>query len=111
VMATASLDLYAIALGRRLGFHHVVATRAAWSDDRLVFGLDGANLRGADKVVEMEKLLSTIGPARPRIIAYSDHHSDLPLLRFADVGVAVDPTARLVSAIAGLGILIERWDR
>jgi HAD superfamily hydrolase (TIGR01490 family) len=109
IMATAGMDIYARALGQRLGFHHVLATRAVWKDDRLTFGLDGPNLRGADKVAAVEGLRAEIAPERPTILAYSDHHTDLPLLRYADEGIAVDPTPGLAKAIAGLAIPIERW--
>ena len=109
ILATAGLDLYARALGARLGFHHVVATRAAWNADRLVMGLDGPNLRGAEKVVAVKQVLSAIGPERSHVVAYSDHHHDLPLLQYADEAYAIDPTPRLARAVAGLAIPIERW--
>jgi HAD superfamily hydrolase (TIGR01490 family) len=109
VMATASLDIYADALGQRLGFHHVLATRAAWRDDRLIFGLDGPNLRGVDKVAAIEVIRAGLKVDPALVIVYSDHHSDLPLLRYADRGIAVDPTSRLAEAIVSLDISTERW--
>ena len=109
IMATASMDIYAQALGQVLGFHHVLATRAAWSGDRLTFGLDGPNLRGAHKVDAIKSIRGSMGAGMDRVIAYTDHHSDLPLLQYADQGIAIDPTPRLAKAIAGLAIPIERW--
>lgn len=109
IMATAGLDLYARALGERLGFHHIVATQPAWTADRLGFGLDGPNLRGEEKVLAVRRVVAGLGLERPHVIAYSDHHSDLPLLQFADEAYAIDPTPRLAKAVAGLAIPIERW--
>jgi HAD superfamily hydrolase (TIGR01490 family) len=111
VLATAGLDLYAHALGRRLGFHHVLATRVAWNGDSLARGLDGPNLRGDSKVAAVKQLLSAISADRPKVVAYSDHHTDLPLLRFADSAIAVDPTSRLEKSANELSIPIERWHR
>jgi phosphatidylglycerophosphatase C len=110
VMATAGIDIYAKAVGELLGFDHVLATRSSWEGDRLSRGLDGPNLRGADKLAEVKKLCAILQQNSARLIAYSDHHSDLLLLRYADKGVAVDPTPRLALAIADdLAIAVERW--
>ena len=46
--------------------------------------------------------------ARPEVYAYSDHHSDLPLLRYADHAYAIDPTPKLLAAAAP-PITVERW--
>jgi HAD superfamily hydrolase (TIGR01490 family) len=112
VLATAGIDIYAKAVGELLGFDHVLATRAAWVGDRLSRGLDGPNLRGADKLAAVKRLCAILQQNSARLIAYSDHHSDLLLLRYADRGVAVDPTPRLALAIADdLAIAVERWAR
>jgi phosphatidylglycerophosphatase C len=111
VLATAGMDIYAGAVGQFLGFDHVLATRAVWEGDRLSLGLDGPNLRGADKLAAVKALRAALQPATARLVAYSDHHSDLPLLRHADEAVAVDPTPRLARAITGLAIPVERWAR
>ncbi len=109
VLATASLDLYAQEIGRVLGFDHVLATQALWHNDRLVCGLDGPNLRDAAKRDAVTALLARLDLQAARITAYSDHHSDLPLLRLADTGVAVDPTRKLADAAAGFGLQVEHW--
>jgi phosphatidylglycerophosphatase C len=111
VLATAGLDIYAEPLAQRLGFARAVCTRVAWTENGcLAGGLDGANLRGEQKVAAVRHALAGDGDA-PFVIAYSDHHSDLPLLRWADRGVAVNPTPRLASAAAAAGLAIENWDR
>nr|WP_294546093.1 HAD-IB family hydrolase [uncultured Rhodopila sp.] len=109
ILATAGLDLYAAALGARLGFHHVVATRTALDAHRLLAGLDGPNLRGTAKLAAVKKILAAAGVERLPLVAYSDHHSDLPLLQYADEGYAIDPTPQLAREAARLGIPVERW--
>jgi phosphoserine phosphatase len=49
VLATGSPDIYAEVVVKRLGFHHVVATRSRWQAEHIVPGLEGANLRGDAK--------------------------------------------------------------
>jgi HAD superfamily hydrolase (TIGR01490 family) len=113
MLATASLDIYVEPLARRLGFARTVCTRVAWSETgRLTGGLDGANLRGVHKVTAIEQALATEGGRRDGVVvAYADHHSDLPLLRWADRGTAVNPTARLAAVAAAEGLRVEDWER
>ncbi len=109
ILATASLDIYAEPLGRLLGFDTVVATKIAFSNGRVSGALAGPNLLGAFKT---EALLRTGVPAKPRgveVTAYSDHHSDLPLLHFADQAVAVDPSPALAAEAVRYGFKVERW--
>jgi phosphatidylglycerophosphatase C len=108
LLVSASLDVYAIAIGAALGFDAVICTRAAWDGDRLAGGLEGPNLLGDAKVEAVRRFLDAEGGSR-HVTAYSDHHSDLPLLRFADVGIAVDPTSRLGEVAAAQGLCIETW--
>ncbi|MGH7094112.1 MAG: HAD family hydrolase [Stellaceae bacterium] len=109
ILATASVDLYAAAIAKRLGFTDAVCTRAVWCNDTVAGGLDGPNLRGEAKLAALRGALDDIRSPRTTLIAYSDHHSDLPLLRFADRGIAVDPTRRLADCAAALGLPVERW--
>lgn len=102
VLASASLDAYAVPFGLALGFDTVVATRVLWRDGRLDGRLAGPNLRGAAKVAALAEQ-----GIRPDY-AYTDHHSDLPLLQAARFPVAVDPTPKLL-ALAGSAIPVERW--
>jgi HAD superfamily hydrolase (TIGR01490 family) len=110
VLATASLDVYAEAIGRSLGFEHTVATRAAWRDEKLTGQLDGENLKGEAKLAAVRRLLGDLNREGARIVAYSDDQSDLPLLRFADHGIVVDPTSQFVMAAKRCGLSIEVWN-
>src|SRR5207248_343206 len=95
VLATASLDLYVRRLARELGFDETICTHAAWTAEGRVAGtLNGGNLKGEAKLAAVRRVIPA-GSGAPFVIAYSDHHADLPLLRWADRAVAVCPTARL----------------
>lgn len=109
LLATASLDLYVDRLARELGFDQVLCTRAAWTTEGRITGtLAGGNLKGEAKLAAVQRAVAArLGT--PFVIAYSDHHADLPLLRWADRGVAVCPTATLAAAAAAEGLAVEDW--
>ena len=110
MLATASFDFYADRFAEGLGFDSVTATLSAWSaEDRLLARLEGENCYGEEKLRRVQKAL----PWRREtcyVIAYSDHHSDLPLLTWADEGVAVNPSRRLAAAARAQGLRIADWD-
>jgi phosphatidylglycerophosphatase C len=111
VMVTASLDFYAEPLSRRLGFDAVLCTRAAYdAEGRVTGALDGDNCYGECKLRQVERYLAEEAAGLP-VICYSDHHADLPLLRFATEPVAVNPSRRLKGAALRQGITIEDWNR
>lgn len=110
VLATASLDIYVEQLADHLGFDDVVCTRIAWSPEgRLTGDLDGGNCYGETKLSRVRDLLSKAASGSPMTF-YSDHHSDLPLLRFATRAVVINPSRRLRDAADGLGFEIQDWD-
>lgn len=109
VLVTASLDIYAESLGRRLGFEDVLCTRTGVDGDgRLTGDLDGENCYGANKLKRVEAYLRT-GAAGLPVTLYTDHHADLPLLRYVQKPVAVNPTRRLRRVATALGMPIEEW--
>jgi len=114
ILATASLDLHVRPIARALGFSDVVCTKVAWTRDHRISGdLDGGNMRGEKKLAAVQRAvaLAESAPRSAVVIAYSDHHADLPLLRWADQAVAVNPTRRLAAAAGIEGIPIEDWGR
>jgi HAD superfamily hydrolase (TIGR01490 family) len=108
LLASASVDLYVEPLGARLRFDRTISTRTAWLDDRLTGALEGANLRGEAKLEAVREAIGAVSP-RPEIYAYSDHHSDLPLLLFADRAVAVNPSRKLLASARVHGFKVEYW--
>jgi HAD superfamily hydrolase (TIGR01490 family) len=110
VLVTASLDFYAEPLGARLGFDHVLCTRAAFDETgRLTGELDGRNCYGAMKLERVRDYLRAQGLDSPTVL-YTDHHSDLPLLRGVDLPIAVNPTRRLRRIATRSGIRIDDWE-
>jgi len=107
VLASASPDLYVTELGAKLGFDHVIATKIAWRsiqspngcvtsthDQQICSGeIEGENCYGQNKIARLKQDVS--GVESDYYAAYSDHHSDLPLLEMAHRGYAVDATVSL----------------
>jgi phosphatidylglycerophosphatase C len=114
ILATASLDLHVQPIARALGFADVICTKVAWTRDERISGeLDGDNMRGDKKLAAVQRAVARVesAPRSAVVIAYSDHHADLPLLRWADQAVAVNPTKRLATTAGIEGIAIEDWGR
>src|SRR5262245_31792846 len=109
ILATASFDFYVQPLAQRLGFDEVICTQSLWNTDgRLLGGIDGPNCYGAVKLQRLYELLGT-DLQDVSLLAYSDHHADLPLLTAATRAVAVNPTRKLQAAAALYGFSIENW--
>jgi HAD superfamily hydrolase (TIGR01490 family) len=110
ILATASFDFYVEPLGRELGFDSVVATRSAWDrGGRLLGRIDGENCYGAEKLRRLEEALPGLR-SNYRVVAYSDSHVDLPLLRWAHEGVAVNPSRRLRRRARSGGLDVVDWN-
>jgi len=107
VLLTASLDLYVDDLGNRLGFHHVICTRVEWQRNKLSGRLSGPNRYGTEKVRCLQTLKEQYR-GHP-VIAYADHHSDIPLLQLADEGVLINGTAKSCRLARQAGLLYKAW--
>jgi phosphatidylglycerophosphatase C len=110
ILATASLDIYANEIAKKLKFHDVIATKCSTNAHGGLSGeLDGPNLKSECKLIALKNILQEeLGSLQ--ITAYSDHHSDLPLLKFATQGVAVNPTSKLAKVAKKYNIFSENWD-
>ena len=109
VLATASFDFYAELFAARLGFDATVATRSDWDDaGRLTGRIDGENCYGAAKLEAVQAALPRLRQDY-RVLVYSDHHSDVPLLRWADQAIAVAPSGRLRAIAAAEGFEVREW--
>lgn len=108
ILATASFDIYILALAEQLGIHEVIASRVAWDERNRLCGITGDNCRDQEKLDQVRALL---GPdCDPQsVVAYSDSHADLPLLAWAGEGVAVSPTPQLAARTQALGLRTEQW--
>lgn len=97
ILATASFDLYVNELAERLKIPHVVCTRAEVDEGVVTGRIDGENCRGEEKVRRLEGLLSPSDWSSS--IFYTDHLSDLPLLKKVKEGVLVNPSIKTRAAL------------
>ncbi|MDA3857903.1 MAG: HAD-IB family hydrolase [Roseovarius sp.] len=109
VLVTAAVDVVAEPLARALGFDDVICTRLTWPDGANGPVLDGGNCYGAEKLRRIAELQAE-RPFSPPTYAYSDHVSDLELLREADHGIAVNPSKRLHRAASQHGLEIVDFE-
>jgi phosphatidylglycerophosphatase C len=112
VLATAAPEIYALEIGRVLGFSATIATRHRHLPDggyRNLFADE--NCYGIHKLTRLEEWLCTRGIDRSacHIRFYSDHHSDAPVLDWADEGVIVNGGTKLNRMAAERGWLCENW--
>lgn len=77
VLATASAEDYALALGRALGFRHILATPSRRA------GGEGYN-NGTRKRERVLDYIAALGWSGRRIIFFTDHIDDLPLIQASD---------------------------
>ncbi len=88
LLVSASFEVYLRPLAELLGAHDVLAVRLEVDDDRMLTGgLDGANCRGAEKVVRLHDWLDRHAGGRQAVhlSAYGDSSGDRELLADADV--------------------------
>ena len=107
VLASASFDFYISPLAAELGFTQLFCTRAAWKEQKLD-GIDGENCYGNNKLKAIQAFFAA-SRDELHVIAYSDHHSDLPLLRWADQAYLVNPDRKTRKQAAGSGMEILCW--
>jgi len=108
ILASASFDVYVKPLAARLGITEVLATRVKWDKRDRLAGMDGDNCRDDEKLRRVRGLLNGVEHGHG-VTAYSDSHADLPLLAWAENGVAVCPSKRLFHHIGGLGLDVAHW--
>jgi len=110
ILATASLDIYARIVANKIGIDEVIATKCGLAPDGSISGhLAGKNLKSLEKVFAIEDFLGhKLNEANT--IAYSDHHSDLPLLLAVKSGIAVNATPQLLHEAIRNNLIIENWN-
>ncbi|HMT43493.1 MAG TPA: HAD-IB family hydrolase [Chakrabartia sp.] len=113
IIATAAPELYVRPLARRLGIHHVIATRNRWADHNLVPRIDGDNCYGPAKCKRIDAFLDENGILRSAVSVrfYSDDVSDLPTFLWADEPVAVNPDRRLRKFAEQAGWPVLDWGK
>ena len=90
LLASASLDVYVLPLGRLIGVDGVVCTRLERDGNGLLTGrLDGANCRGPEKARRVGEALAERGLQGAELWAYGDSPDDTAFLSLADHPVRV----------------------
>ena len=109
VLATASFDIYSRTLAARLGFDDVVCTIAERDEYGCLTGqIVGRNCYGQEKLRRISERLEGRRD-RWNAIVYTDHHSDLPLLEWADSPRVVNPSAKMRRIAEERGYAILDW--
>lgn len=109
LLVSASLDIYVNRIGEKLGVHATLCTEVEWdAKGRLTGDLKTENCYGEEKILRLKSWLQTHGGSKVDI-AYSDHHSDIPLLNYAGTGVAVSPSKKLADIIHSKQIKLVHW--
>lgn len=94
-LASASPDLYVDELASLLQIEHVICTRLAKDPQGAFTGaLETDNCYGEEKMRRVRQWLAS-QPQALRTYFYTDHHSDLPLLKAVDHPIMVNPTRKL----------------
>ena len=112
ILATASYEIYASAIGSRLGFRHIIGTMLEMGDGAMLIAkIRGENCYGEAKMDRVRSWMADQGLHRDdcHIRAYSDHVSDAPLLEFADEAFATNPHPPLAKLAAERGWTILDW--
>ncbi|HFB54779.1 MAG TPA: HAD-IB family hydrolase [Hellea balneolensis] len=114
IIATAAVDLIIEPIARRLDVDEVVCTKMAYdAHDNLARKLGGKNCYGIGKLEMVRDYLEadhSFHRDHAHITMYSDSRSDLDILRWADVGIAVNPSPRLQKCAPEYGFVIQDWD-
>lgn len=80
-----------------LGVEHLLASEPEIVDGHITGALRRANFQ-AGKVERLKEWQAEHGFEQAEVVAYSDSHNDLPLLRYATQAIAVDPDPTLQAA-------------
>ena len=112
VLVTASYELYAEAIARRLGFDHLIGTQLMVDNEgRVLPQIIGENCYDDAKIGRIEALFASQGWQRSQshVRAYSDHVSDQAMLEWADEAIATTPTPKLRHLAKQRGWKIVDW--
>ncbi|MDD9208036.1 HAD-IB family hydrolase [Georgenia sp. 10Sc9-8] len=110
VVVSASAEDIVRPIAQMLGADHVVATRMAVADGRYTGGID-YYAYGPAKAAAVHRMAREHGYATEASYAYSDSHTDLPMLEAVGHPVAVNPDRALRRAAVGRGWQVRDFRR
>ncbi len=112
IIASAAVDAVVRPICELLNIKHYIATDMAFVDGHLAPEFATENCYGGEKLTRMKDYLQQ-NPALQHnhtiITMYSDSHSDLDILLWADVGIAVDPSRCLKALANQHGLEVVNW--
>ena len=111
LLATAANAFYAEAIARELGLDEIVCTGSAWEEDELLARIEGPNCYGEEKLALLRARLELPGTPRSELHVrfFSDHRSDICVMRWADQPFVVNPHRRLRAYAHEMGWPVLRW--
>lgn len=86
-----------------LGIRHLIATDAEIIDGVYTGAIAGTPSYREGKIARAENFVADLSATPEHVTFYSDSHNDLPLMRWSNQPVAVDPDARLEAAARAAG--------
>lgn len=108
ILASASIDCYVKPIANYLDIDEVICTTLEIDDFGYYNGkINGENCYGENKLIQIKAYLDSSDTLN--LTAYSDHHSDIPLLTFAKEAFAVNPTHALKEHCLDYGIKQLFW--
>lgn len=112
IIASAAADIIVRPIADRLNIEEIVCTKLAWVDGKCGSDFASENCYADGKLRMLTKRLETFDDFRRgsvHITMYTDSYSDLPVLKYADKGVAVNADARLRKAAPVHGFVTVNW--
>jgi len=108
-LVSASLRWLVEPLGEELGTHGLLATQLASEDGSLTGHTLGGFIYGQNKAALLRRWISWWNVEAIRSFAYSDHHSDIPMLEMVGRPVAVNPSRRMRRHASRRGWKVEAF--
>ena len=112
IIASAAVDAVVRPICEMLEIEHYIATNMSYIDGMLAPEFASENCYGPEKLTRMKAYLAQnpqLKQNHTNITMYSDSHSDLDILLWADVGIAVDPSKRLKTLANQHGLEVVSW--
>lgn len=112
ILATASVDLYAYPIAKKLGFSHTICTQTTVNNgSNGVPVIKGENCYAEHKLKMLINYLEQhiTNSQTMRTTAYSDDLSDLPILSWAHNGIFINPKPRTKRMAKRLGLSVQHW--
>ncbi len=114
IIISAAADIIVKEIAERLDVQYFLASDMGWdNEDRLKIEFASPNCYGEEKCVRYEAFLKEHPELAKNItetVMYSDSHSDVPLMRKCDQGVAVHPSKKLRALADQYNFTIVDWN-